>query len=451
MPFEIEQAITEAEAEKILRDKTYANEKGPFGLTRLQIVSLQLLSTPEDHKITANQRKIIEMFLHDSMGKMDLNKKLRSMLYTDLKEFQLNKKVIEDISYFIYKTRRVNQISAILEKVTETQRRIDNNIALDERHKISFMEYSVFVDGARLNKVFTSLQKKVQYDSSSHIGKIHEKITRADELNKKMEKSFSQSFKVHPGTFSTESIKKKAIMQGEVLSFFERIVTKIITKHKHTSKLYENKEKEATLSHINPNPTEDKFLLRDYLYTDVYQIKIENLISSKNKKVLQEIYGANWLEQLREKYARIEREIHDNTAVSFAGLLAQPEDFQKKSGRASLLPFGLGHLKIKKTSFSEVHRRILDRHYKNNEGRMLCSEFVAQCTIAAMVELNKQLAQDAAAKKVNFVGKPVKIPISKHEDLSLIQPDRFIKILKSKGCVEKRKKAPEVAKYFKKT
>lgn len=67
-----------------------------------------------------------------------------------------------------------------------------------------------------------------------------------------------------------------------------------------------------------------------------------------------------------------------------------------------------------------------------------------------MVELNNQFATDAAKRNIKFAEPPVKIPISQHENLSLMQPDRFIKILTSKGCLEKKTKPQEVSKYFKK-
>ena len=79
---------------------------------------------------------------------------------------------------------------------------------------------------------------------------------------------------------------------------------------------------------------------------------------------------------------------------------------------------------------------------KQENPKMLCSEFCATTIAVSLVELDKQIKEDISKKKVSKITgvdleKPiVKIPFGKHENLHKMHPDRLLKVLKSHNCVE---------------
>jgi hypothetical protein len=57
------------------------------------------------------------------------------------------------------------------------------------------------------------------------------------------------------------------------------------------------------------------------------------------------------------------------------------------------VPFG--HKQVKANDFEEIHRKVMSNHYASEKNpTMLCSEFSAVTTIAALVELDKQIKKD---------------------------------------------------------
>ncbi len=93
----------------------------------------------------------------------------------------------------------------------------------------------------------------------------------------------------------------------------------------------------------------------------------------------------------------------------------------------------------------------MENHYADRDNpRMLCSEFSGVATIAALVELDKQIKTDMAKHPELNTPHPksmVKIPIGKHEDLHKMHPGRLLDILLKSGCVKKVEVNTD--KYFK--
>ena len=141
--------------------------------------------------------------------------------------------------------------------------------------------------------------------------------------------------------------------------------------------------------------------------------------------------NVTWEEYVSDKYARIQREIHEDSATKF-GRIKFTEHPEKRSGLFSFLK----HKKKGKTDFKQITDRIVNGFYKNtevnsNDIEMLSSEFVSHCTIAALTKLNEELQNE-----LNIDSNIVEIPIDPNEDLSRITPERFVKILKEKNCLE---------------
>jgi len=231
-----------------------------------------------------------------------------------------------------------------------------------------------------------------------------------------------------------------------------------VTKHGHAANLYysqkkllNSEEKGPTLSHINPEYKSEKFELSDYLYSDVYKINVGALIPEEQKNKLKETYGDNWLEKANGMYAKIERDIHDDTVRRF-GKLQTIQEGQVLRGLLGLLK----HKQTEKNDFKRIHGRVYSDFYRTSDTRMLCSEFIAHTTIAALYELNEQLKKDIleVQKKKEIKSPPdpgqvVTIPFE-HENLERVHPDRLIQVLKKSGCIERYAPVPIVEDLFKK-
>ena len=190
--------------------------------------------------------------------------------------------------------------------------------------------------------------------------------------------------------------------------------------------------------------------MRKYLYSDIYQIDASVLIPDKQKSKLELAFGRDWQETVNGIYKDIEREIHDGTVRKISSLSASPESEQHKIGLASLIPFGLGHKQFSENDFNKIHEQVFGEFYKQGQHNLLCSEFVAHTTIAALVELNNRVSAKLADKGIiPEQGPIVKIPVGKHENLHRMHPDRLLSALKKANCVKQVAINPTIAKYFK--
>lgn len=430
-----------------------------FGFTPLQYKALQLLSS--NAALSDQQKILLGKFIEQSMGDLSLNKKLKMLLNAkNVEAHNIKKEIVEKLIYFTYKTRRKKEFPAIFEKIKKNENRIKNKMKLDEKHRITLSEYAIFNDFSDMKEIFSMFNDNIEYKENSSLGRLHEKINQAHNLNAKIKRLYETELKIPPGTVAAHNLKRMTTITGPIEAF-KYLIKRMITKHIHTSKLL-TKEGEGKIiaSHITSEYKQDSLPFKEYLYSDLYQIKIENLISNRNKAILEKIYGPNWLRIVENRYSEIERKLHDEIMLSSKKLYAVPSSdaslkkwigfsFSRlRSIFSTFLPFEIGHTRAMKADFSQIHKRVTSHKHGC---QMICSEFVAITTIAALVELNKQLIQDAKSEDLAFMRDqdPIKNPISQHEDLKNMLPDRFLLLLKKAKCLEKIKKPKKIQRYFK--
>ena len=400
---------------------------------------------------TEAEKFVVQYFLKSAQGDMALNKQLREIGSQSLRDTGLSSIAIGNAIQYSFKTRRVETFEEPFERLTKNYNRIINGMELDNEHKISLSEYSNVYDIARVRPTMESYERLGFLDGDQELTTLFSKMKKSEEIMKKMESDYRESYTDEPGRIVFDNTKNKSSVLGKSLSFFENLIRKVITSHGHASKLYSRPDGTEALSHINPGPVDDEFKMRDYLYADTYQIQIDKLISKEQQTLLEKAFGENWKQEVNTMFKQVERDIHDGTIQNFSGLSASAETEQYKSGLASLLPFGLGHKQFKENDFKDIHKKVMEGHYKKNRTEMLCSEFVAHTTIAGLVELNKRLDTKLKEKDLPVpIGKDiVKIPIGKHENLHKMHPDRLLKVLKKANCIQKAAPNKGVAKYFK--
>ncbi|MFN7038574.1 MAG: hypothetical protein ACK4OM_03285 [Alphaproteobacteria bacterium] len=195
---------------------------------------------------------------------------------------------------------------------------------------------------------------------------------------------------------------------------------------------------------MDPEPANINLNIKTYLYSDIYNIKVEKIIDSGFSDLLKTKYGDTWKEEVNKIYREIEGRLHENTYQDFEKLSANDKNRQRKAGLADLIPGG--HKSKKKKDFNEIYEKILTGYYKENEAKMICSEFAAKTTIAAFVALDKELKKELGITDPNV--HVIEMPFDKREKLSRMHPDRLIKVLQDKGCIEKQGPTPTQKKIF---
>jgi hypothetical protein len=249
---------------------------------------------------------------------------------------------------------------------------------------------------------------------------------------------------------------KKSEIYGKTLEFFEQSIIHLVTKFSHVSKgisVEKEGKFENKISHINPNYQQDKFDLRSFLYSDIYQIKLENLIKPQVKTLLQEHLGPNWLSEVEQMFGIIERQIHDVDRSARMHIIAEGSIGRFAQIATSGLQGGHQTFFMNDHENTEVRDDIFGKGKweslaKRPESRLLCSEFIGKTIIASIQELNDQLKKILTEKGVSNIPFPlVKNPISESEKLHLLTPERLLKVLLEKNAVERVSAPDEVTKF----
>lgn len=433
-----------------LSNEEFAESIEPqFGITRKKVIALKLLSYNVNlKKSTPIERKIIQDFLKSVRGDMEFNRELKQLASMSLFGTGINGGLLGSLITYTYKTRHLDNFYKAFGKLKHIHKRILNGLHINEQNKITLAEYSNIYDISKMKPIMEYFFQIGLFEGDDELTEFYNQTCDSALIIEKMEQDYRANHLDNPGNIVFDNTKKKSLILGKCLSFFENLIRKLITKHGHASKIYTNNT--TTISHINPGPIEGDFSMRDYLYSDIYQIDISTLIPVKQKSKLELAFGRNWQEVINGIYKDIEREIHDGTVRKFSSLSASPTSEQYKTGLASLMPFGLGHKQFSKNDFHKIHEQVFGTFYRQGHHHLLCSEFVAHTTIAALVELNNRLTTKLSEKGiVAEPGEIVKIPIGKHENLHRMHPDRLLAVLKKTNCIRKVAINPAIAKYFK--
>jgi hypothetical protein len=161
---------------------------------------------------------------------------------------------------------------------------------------------------------------------------------------------------------------------------------------------------------LHPNYQKDEFVLSEFLYSEEYRIKLDKLIERDEiKELLKKHLGDDWLQQLENKFAIIQREIHDAQLLgpNYHGLIHQDTSAQDDFRAEDKSPVTL-----------------------------ICSPFVGICTMDAIKELNEQLMQELKNKGVDDCPSPLlQLPVS--EKLDALSPSQFIDALDKWGALER--------------
>jgi hypothetical protein len=313
-------------------------------------------------------------------------------------------------------------------------------------------------DLANLNSLMEHYDQLGLIKGNKKLEDLYVQTQRASTMISHFDSTFSQSFKMPAGVIVLENTKQKALIKNTAMSFFDKIAVFFVTKFAHVSKGIGDENK---VSHIQPHYKREELTYREYLYSDMYQIKIENLIDEKNKKLLKEKLGDDWPRQLQEKFAKIERDIHEKSIED------KDKDFVHSVGCDGTTQ---RYAKLATTKLQGGHKNLFQADHKNKDIRdevfrkdhwvnaggqivtnLICSEFVGKTIIAAVQELNDVVVQQLKEKGVeNPPDLLIKSPISEKEKLHLLTPERLLVAMQERGAVEQLEVSPELNKFVSK-
>ncbi len=457
---------TKTYVEEINRDRNgYGSQKVVGELTNYEIAGIKLLSlvSPDNpnskeivEKLSEEQKDFLNEFITKSLGNMVLNEKLR--------KFGKDRKLINELfqkddlsrygpgfaqsmsrlSTFTYKTRHHEKYDDIAKQfISNINIRIRGIFKSFRRKKITLAQFGIL---SEIDKVRTILPKDI-YKKNEYLNSMFEKAEKVHPTISRFSSSFDNNLAKSHSMIATMNMSKYTELQGKKLTFMQKL-RKWITKHDHTSLIYRKHEGgPLTQSHLNYKVQSDRFDYGQYLYSDIYKLKLSNLINSKGRIELEKKLGPNWEELVCEKYKRIERRLHDNAVTSFDRIKVPTASGFKLRGILSKFKF---KTVLWKNDFENIRADMFDNHTYSvlsgnvEHAEMLCSDFAAKTIIATIMQLNKELGSPEAKKD-----RYIKVPFGKNEHLHTLTPDRMIKQLKKYNAIEKVEPDPEIKYYVK--
>lgn len=449
-----------AEELERLKDKDYALSIDPeTELTQAQLVAIKIISKTdfiefEPTHYTDGEKEIVGAFLETAQGDMNLNYKLQALaINPDIIRMGISEAAVTMLTQYSFRMRRANIVENAFERLERMQIKINANIPIPPEDKITLAEYGACSDYSRMERCMSAFADLGFTEKSPKLQEQYRKMGKVSEVIQSMEADYTAKPITEPGIISLWNQKKKARMDSKTISSFFNKISNLVCKYGHAASVVHNPEQGAKKSHILWGGYDDSNIdMGEFLYSDIYTIQIDALIPEKQQKYLQESFGDEWKKIVTQIYKEAERKVHDSSVERYGQVKAISDaSKQQKAGLLSLIPFGLGHKKIKKNDFDDIHHKVMNGYYNQNETTMMCSSFTALTTIASLVEVDKQLKERLTKKGCHVPKKPiVEMPIGRHEKLSKIHPQRLIGILKSKNCVHKISHEESAKRFLKK-
>lgn len=435
------------------------------GLNQEDLEKVRLLSTIVGNTIEdASQQQIgdVQSLLIDLVDGKQLAGKLKPIAPESAIDTGISGQTMGIVKDFPYRTRHYRKIADQFDDIYQYFLDVkDGKADLDSKNKVTLEQYGILHDMAYLNGIMEMLNKDGLIAGNERLEKLYNQTQKAKEMITHFDNTFDQKFKMPVGATVFDNVKRKATIYGKALDFFSKIMRFFVTKFGHASKGMTKETDDAShqnkISHINPGYQEEKFNLRNFLYSDVYAINLEALVDDKTKDLLQRAYGDEWVDALNNTFSGIEREIHDNANKMHGHIMAEGGTGRFAQIATVFLQGGHQNLLSKHHSNEDIRDNIMGRGRWQAEGRrqqqkFLCSEFIGMTVIASIQELNDVLKKDLMDKGISEEDIPetlVTSPISEYEKLELLTPERLLKAMKDRGAVKVVDTPKDINKFIK--
>lgn len=431
--------------------KKLAADTGIKEATINAIYTMSLYDDGSNNKIPLENRENINALILALVQNQDLAARLNPDVFSNIGGpfggISIDAGFIRKLQNISFGTRHLHQLEPQMERINNTFNKYHNkNNPILEKEKISLKDYGILYDLAQSHSIIHGLKNKGLLDGEEQLEKLHQQSAFAYKMIKEMDQSFNADFKMPTGTIFFHQTKKYI----RELTLFQRLMNFFVTKFFHLS---HGKTGQAEVAHLvrsertvhggKQHYKNDKISLLHFLYSDVYKIKLENLMSNKVKELCKKHLGPEWLGLIEEYYEDIEHEIHNYNRKNGYYLVLDHGFIRYFRLALSWLQGGHKNLFSKDHKNTDVRDDVLGRGKWRHEGKrapsnMICSEFVGKTTIASIQELNDHLRKELSAKGVQKIPRTlIKNPLSKKEKLYLLTPERMLDALIERGAVER--------------
>jgi hypothetical protein len=443
-----EEVLNLLEEQKIERlDSQQGKKLLPSGLTERETQALKCMTRAiMGRSLGPFQLKFVQDFIKYSMGNMDLNKRLDQI--KNRPDF-IDSNLIYNMYSFTYNTVTLDRFIALIPKFRKLWNRIENNMELTSDYQLTMSEYGIINKVLKIEQFLSELESFGLLTHNKDLIALRDQIIKGKAIAEKISTNIKQETDFKSGDLILYDDSRSFKVLNKIQGLFTKILL-LFTKYGHAGKVSKSdNESNTMISHVDPKFKVEDFKPITYLYSDIYRVNVKKLISPEMSNRLKQKYekdGKDWSQEVDILYQNIEKNAQETIKVNFSNKknFIDLERFLR-AGLADIMP--RGHKSHKDRNFYEVADKVLNGFDQNNVTKMLCSEFIAKTTIAALVTLDRALKKELRIDDPNI--HVVEMPFDKREKLKRISPDRLVKILHEKGCLEKVERTPTEKKIFK--
>ncbi|CDZ76975.1 hypothetical protein BN59_01254 [Legionella massiliensis] len=429
------------------------------GISQEVIQGMRLLESKKSDDalvLSPEEKSAVQDMLVSLIGDMDTNKKIITISPYSRMDSGIGGMTAAEVKDISYRTRNLHKIQPEMDRIWNNfQDALNGERELATNEKMTLKEFGMLYDLANLNAILEQYNTLGLIEGNDRLEALYQTTQRAATMVRHLDNTFDQQFRAPVGSVVFDRTKSKSEIYGKELSAFEKGVTKV-TKFGHASRavtVENNDQVSNKLSHINPGYKEEKFALRNFLYADVYRIKLENLISEEDQALFKEHLGDDWLQQLEQEFSDIEQEIHNGARDMHEHVTAEGGTGRFASVATNKLHGGYKNFVKKDHKNPEVRDDVMGKGQWDVENRdqskVLCSEFVGKTLIAAVQELNDRVVKRLRDDGVdNVPDRMISSPISQREKLKLMTPERLLHALEERHVIEKVESPRELSQFI---
>lgn len=348
-------------------------------------------------------------------------------------------KFLRDLSYNFFELKKSRELI----KKTEN---LLNKIALNQ--DISLTDKLTVEEVGMLKKIGSQISKyqtlrMLKLDSPGLVFTDYESVAiKAKEVLATLEDQILSQTEYHPGDIYLHSGPLGLKYRKKTANYLQLVQYTLISPYAHAGKIFINEtpltpphKPFPVVSHVENRYGQKPYDIGDICTSQVWRLNISPLISISFQDRLAQKLGEKWKEKLAKKYETIETEIHSKGQIrEYFQIIENDTARQINAGKADFI-WG-GHVRKGQNDFNRLADRILgdDAEAQQHLKKMICSEFVGKTTIAALVQLNRDLVKELGLPEGTAV---LELPFDKREKLSTLHPKRLLDLLMRKNCIVK--------------
>jgi hypothetical protein len=273
---------------------------------------------------TADSNKLADLLMN-KVGDLSFNAKLRAD-----KSGSVSPEIKDFLEYFTYKTRDIDQFSAIDSKLEIALESRDKQLPIEEYEKLTLSEYNKISEPASLyKKTGRALGYISEKCNNPEFKEMYSKLQRSDALIKRLDENAVDVTNYKAGDLMMYLTEKTVAIKGrqKMLGHEGRLEEVFVTKYNHAAPIYINNNNPdrptANRSEIGRSQQSDEVSLGEILQADTFRIDPTKLVNKKQIKLLEKVdYGyrennsgekvkITWQEVMRERYEQLSNALHE--------------------------------------------------------------------------------------------------------------------------------------------